>query len=88
LQRFSPIIFLFSHFSTFISRFRLARSFFLTIFFFADNMSSAAFAIFIRLAAGQTTIDSGKAFFPLPESRKLPLSGYKIDKTASRLRRG
>jgi hypothetical protein len=50
-------------------------------------MSAAAFAIFIRPAAGQTTIGNDKALFPFPKGRKLSLNGHKIDKTTSCLRR-
>jgi hypothetical protein len=71
----------------FISRFRLARSFSLIIFFSADNMFAAAFTIPIRPAAGQTIIDNNGVFSPFSGGRKLFLSGYKVDKTVSRLRR-
>jgi hypothetical protein len=52
LQRSSPALLLFFYFIIFISRFRFARSFFLNIFFSADNIFSAAFVIPIRPAAG------------------------------------
>jgi hypothetical protein len=88
LQRFSPALLLLSYFTIFISRLRLARSSSLNIFFFADNISAAAPAIFIRPAASQTTIGNSKAFLFPPKGRKLLLSGHKIDKTVSRLRYG
>jgi hypothetical protein len=51
-------------------------------------MSAVALITFVRLAAGQITIDSDKIPFFFSKSRKLFLSGYKVDKTAPRLRRG
>jgi hypothetical protein len=86
LQRFSPALLLFSYFIIFISRFRLARSFSLTIFFSADNMFAAVFAIPIRPAASQITIGSSKVSPFFSKGRKLPLNGYRVDKTISRLR--
>jgi hypothetical protein len=88
LQRFSSALFLFFYFTIFISRLRLTRSSFFTIFFSADNMFIAVFTIFIRPATGQTTIDNNKASFSLSKDCKLFLSGHKIDKTVSRLRHG
>jgi hypothetical protein len=88
LQRFSPVLFLFSYFIILISRLRLARFSFFNIFFSADNMFAAAFVIFIRLAASQITIDGSETFFPLLKGRKLFLNGHKVDKTVPRLRYG
>jgi hypothetical protein len=51
-------------------------------------MFTAVFIILIRPAAGQTIIGNNKAFSFSFRGRKLFLSGYKIDKTVSRLRRG
>jgi hypothetical protein len=50
-------------------------------------MSAAASITFIRPAAGQITIGNDKAFLSFPKGRKFPLSGHKVDKTVSRLRR-
>jgi hypothetical protein len=51
-------------------------------------MSAAVSITFIRPAAGQITI-GGSGALSLPSGgRKLFLSGYKVDKTASRLRYG
>jgi hypothetical protein len=88
LQRSSPAILLFFYLFTFASRLRLARSSFLIIFFSADNMFVTALAIPVRPAAGQTTIGNNKAPSSLSRSRKLLLSGHKVDKTVPRLRRG
>jgi hypothetical protein len=88
LQRFSPILFLLFYFTIFAPRLRLARSFFFTIFFSANNISAVAFAIPICPVAGQTIIGNSKTLSLSFRDRKLFLNGYKIDKTASRLRRG
>jgi hypothetical protein len=50
-------------------------------------MSAAALITSVRPAAGQTIIGNDKVSPPFPEGRKLSLSGYKVDKTAPRLRR-
>ena len=80
-------MFLLSYLFIFIFRFCLVRFSFLTIFFSIDNMSAAAFIIFIRPAAGQTIIDNDKILFSLFKNCKLFLNGYKIDKTVPRKRR-
>jgi hypothetical protein len=59
-----------------------------TIFFSVDNMSFAVSVTLIRLTAGQTTIGGSEAFSSFSGGRKLFLSGYRVDKTAPRLRRG
>jgi hypothetical protein len=51
-------------------------------------MFAVVFVIFIRPAAGQTTVGGGGVFFLSFGSRKFFLSGHKVDKTISRLRRG
>jgi len=51
-------------------------------------MSFAVSVTLIRLTAGQTTIGGSEAFSSFSGGRKLFLSGYRVDKTASRLRRG
>jgi hypothetical protein len=51
-------------------------------------MSAAAPVTFIRPAAGQITIGSNKVSLPSFRGRKFLLSGHKVDKTVSRLRRG
>jgi hypothetical protein len=51
-------------------------------------MFTAVFAISVRLITGQITIGSDKVSFSLSKSRKFFLSGYKVDKTISRLRYG
>jgi hypothetical protein len=88
LQRFSLTLFLLFYLITFIFRFRLARFFFFTIFFSADNMFAAAFITPVRPVTGQITIGNNKASLSFPESRKLFLNGHRIDKTVSRLRHG
>jgi hypothetical protein len=50
-------------------------------------MFAAVFATLVRPAAGQITIGNSGAFLSLFRDRKLSLSGYKVDKTVSRLRR-
>jgi hypothetical protein len=79
---------LLSYFTALASRLRLARSSFLTIFFSADNMSAVVSAISIRPAAGQITIGNSEAFPSPLRGRKFFLSGYRVDKTISRLRYG
>jgi hypothetical protein len=49
-------------------------------------MFAVVFTIFIRPVISQTIIDNNKKFFPFSGGRKLFLSDYKVDKTASRLR--
>jgi hypothetical protein len=49
-------------------------------------MSITVFAIFIRPVASQITIGNNKISSFFPKDRKLSLSGYKVDKTVSRLR--
>jgi hypothetical protein len=88
LQRFSPALFLLFYFIIFASRLRLARSFSLNIFFSADNMFAAVPITSVRPAASQIIIGNNEAPPLFFKGRKLSLNGYKVNKTAPRLRHG
>jgi hypothetical protein len=51
-------------------------------------MFITVFITLIRPVTGQTIIGGDNIFSFLSKGRKLFLSGYKVDKTVSRLRRG
>jgi hypothetical protein len=86
LQRFSPILFLFFYLTALVSRFRFAR-FLLSFSPSITYLLPLLLPLFVPLPARLLSVMI-EFFFFFPKGRKLLLSGYKVDKTVSRLRYG